>query len=541
MTIAAALTFDVVIIGAGSAGCVVADRLSLDGSSTILVLEAGGHDRRWWIKVPIGYGRLFHDERVNWKYQTEADPGLNGREGYWPRGKVVGGSSSINAMVYCRGLPNDFDDWRDAGNPGWGWADVAPVFDRFESRVGSTGRHGSLMLADVADEAHPLKQRFFQAADALGLPRTDDFNGPSPEGVGTYAITQRRGLRCSAADAFLRPALRRQNVELKTQAIVHRVLIENGRAVGVRFTQGGRLHTVRARQAVVLSAGAVNSPQLLQLSGIGPGEVLREHGIDVQIDCPAVGANLQDHLAVTYGFRSRERTLNDDLHHWSGKLRSGLRYLATRKGPLSLSVNQCGGFVRANSDSRHPDLQLYFNPLTYTLQVRGKRQLMNPDPFSGFILSFQPARPSSRGRIDIASADPRSPPRIRPNSLSTSKDLHDVVAGGRLLQALARTPAMKNLIEAPIGVALDGLDDAGMLADFRARAGTVFHPVGTCAMGPDPNKAVVDSQLRVHGVDGLRVVDASVFPSITSGNTNAPTIMVAHKGAGFILAETRSG
>ncbi len=537
-------TFDFIVIGAGSAGCVMADRLSENGRWSVLVLEAGGHDRRAWIKLPIGYGRTFFDERVNWKYQAEPDPELDGRAAYWPRGKVVGGSSSINALVYCRGLPHDFDDWRAAGNIGWGWSDVQPVFERFERRISRSGTatgSGPYAVADVTDEAHPINRHFFDAARELGLPSTDDFNGASPEGVGVYAITRRRGLRCSAADAFLRPALRRKTVQLQTRALATRIVVEGGRVVGVDYRRDGVEFSARARADVVLSAGAVASPHLLQLSGIGPGALLQEHGIPVLLDLPGVGGGLQDHLAVSYHFRSRLPTLNDLLHSWGGKARAGLRYATGRGGPLSLSVNQCGGFIRAKSTSPFPDLQLYFNPLTWTTAVEGKRRLVSPDSFSGFLLSYQPARPTSRGRIDIDSRDPLGPPRIRPNSLSTEADIDSVVAGGRLLQAIVGTSAMRDIIAAPIAPAIEDMDDAALLADFRARSGTVFHPVGTCRMGPDPRDCVVDARLRVHGIKGLRVVDASVFPNITSGNTNAPTIMVAHKAADMIRADQRDG
>jgi choline dehydrogenase len=527
-------TFDYIVIGAGSAGCVLADRLSKDGRNSVLVIEAGGHDRRFWIRTPIGYGRIFHDARINWKFEAEADPGTLDRIAYWPRGKVVGGSSSINALVYCRGLPHDFDDWRRMGNAGWGWDDVEPVFRRFENRSGSL-RHGQLSIADIGAEVHPLKQHFLEAAGAIGLPLSQDFNGPSPEGVGTYAITRANGRRCSAADAFLRQALQRSNLRLETKAQATRILFEGLRARGIVYRQNGVDRAADARVAVIVSAGAVKSPQLLQVSGIGPGALLRRHGIEVLVERPAVGGFLQDHLAVTYAYRASKPTLNDELASLLGKLKAGLRYLATRRGPLSLSVNQCGGFVRADPSSPVPDVQLYFNPLTYVTSLESRRRLMNPDPFPGFILSYQPARPTSRGRIDIASADPLAPPAIRPNSLSTDKDLADVVAGGRLLQRLVKTQALQALIAKPLSPSIEAMDDAAILADFRARCGTVYHPVGTCRMGPDPSEAVVDPQLRVHGVEGLRVVDASAFPCITSGNTNAPTIMLAQKAADIML------
>ena len=532
--------FDTIIVGSGSAGCVLADRLTSAPASNVLLLEAGGSDRRFWIKLPIGYGRTFFDERINWAYQSEPEAALAGQRSYWPRGKVVGGSSSINAMVYCRGMPADFDAWRAAGNTGWGWDDVEPVFRRTERRVDAQGQAapvgGPLFVSDVQHAMHPLRHHYFAAAREMGLAVTDDFNGPNPEGVGLYQLTVRNGMRWSAADAFLRPALRRPNLKLVSRALVHRVLFEGRRVIGVVFEQGGVLLTARARREVILSAGAVNSPQLLQLSGVGPGALLQQHGLGVVLDQPAVGGQLQDHIGISYFYQSNQPTLNNQLYPWHGKLRAGLQYVLTRRGPLSVSVNQGGGFVRSRKHLTQPDQQLYFNPVTYSMAPAGKRRLMNPDAFAGFILSFQPCRPTSRGRVDIRSADPTAAPAIRPNYLSTDSDIADVVAGGRLLQKMLRTKAMRALIKAPIAPDLAGMDDAAIVADFRQRAGTVFHPVGTCGMGPNARHAVVDGQLRVHGLQGLRVVDASVFPGITSGNTHAPTVMVAQRAADLILA-----
>ncbi|MFC5699126.1 GMC family oxidoreductase [Pseudomonas sp. GCM10022186] len=532
--------FDYIIVGSGSAGSVLADRLSSEGHASVLVLEAGGSDRRFWIKVPIGYGRTFYDERVNWKYTTEPDPATKQRRSYWPRGRVIGGSSSINAMVYCRGLPVDFDGWHQLGNPGWGWSDVRPYYERIERRVDAQGNAqsgGALYVSDVSAELHPLRRHFFAAAEELGLPLTSDFNGPNPEGVGSYHINTRDGVRCSAADAFLRPALRRSNVRLMTRALARRVIFEGRRATGIEFEHNGQLVTARARREVILSAGAINSPQLLQLSGVGPADLLQRLGIPVVLDQPLVGGQLQDHLGINYFYRSSEPTLNNQLAPLHGKLLAGMRYLLTRRGPLSVSVNQSGGFVRADEHSEAPDMQLYFNPVTYSTAPEGKRPLMNPDPFPGFIISFQPCRPLSRGRIDIRSANPRETPAIRPNYLSEEEDIRGVIAGGRLIQRLMRTQALRRLAREAIPPDLDRMDDEQILDDFRERCGSVFHPVGTCGMGTDPRRSVVDGRLRVHGLQGLRVVDASIFPTITSGNTNAPTIMVAQKAADLILAD----
>ena len=533
--------YDQVIVGAGSAGCVMAERLSADPRRRVLLLEAGGSDRSFWIRLPMGYGQTFHDPRVNWRYHTAPDPGTGGRSSYWPRGRVVGGSSSINAMVWCRGLPGDFEAWRAAGNTGWGWEAVRACYQRIERRVDADGRvvaDGVITVTDPRRQYHPLARHYFAAAEELGLPHSDDFNGDTPEGVGFYRINTRDGQRCSAADAFLYPALTRANLELQRHALVLRLLFEGRRAVGVEYRQHGEVQRVLARHGVVLCAGAVDSPTLLQRSGVGPGRLLQGHGIPVVLDQPAVGENLQDHLAVSYTFRAREPTLNDVLRPLSGRLRAALQYLLTRRGPLSLSVNQCGGFVRSHPEREHADLQLYVNPLSYTNRPgrRGPRVVI--DPFPGFILCFQPCRPVSRGRIRLRSPDPSVPPLIEPNYLGDTRDLAAVLGGGRLLRRMVATGAMRALIAAAEGPDPSSMDDEAIIADFRARCGTVYHPVGTCAMGPDARDSVVDAQLRVHGIDALRVVDASVFPSITSGNTNAPTIMLAWRAAEQMLAQS---
>lgn len=535
-------TFDYIVVGAGTAGCVLANRLTEDGKSTVLLLEAGGSDLSIWIQMPIGYGRTFFDKRINWMYDTEEVPGLGGRSSYWPRGKVIGGSGSINAMVYVRGQPRDFDDWRDAGNPGWGWDDVLPFFTKsedFDRYSAHHGRGGPQHVTEITPHVHPVCHSFIETAEGLGFPVTSDFNGSNPEGVGFYQINTRGGWRASTANAFLHPARKRKNLELRTKSQATRVLFEGNRAVGIEYRRGGKLHQVRARREVILSGGAINSPQLLLLSGVGDGAALAQHGIAVQQHLPAVGQNLQDHLAVSYFYKVRTATLNDELHPLLGKAQAALRFAFDRRGPLSLSVNQSGGFVRSDKDAPNVDLQLYFSPVSYTKTPLAARKLLNPDPFSAFLLSFNPCRPTSRGHLELRSADPLAYPVIQPNYLSTEQDIAEVRAGNRLLRQIAASRPLADMITEELipGPAVRSEED--QLADFRARADTVYHPTGTCAMGPDAANSVVDARLRVHGTEGLRVIDASIFPNITSGNTNAPTVMVAEKGAAMVLADAR--
>jgi choline dehydrogenase len=394
---------------------------------------------------------------------------------------------------------------------------------------------GPLFVSDVRKKLHPMAQIFFESAKQAGLPYTDDFNSAQSEGVGRYRINTRYGMRWSGADAYLRPALRRGRTRLLTQARVTRVLLEGRKAVGVRYLAGGAERSAHARCAVVLSAGAVQSPQLLQLSGIGPAQLLEQHGIEVVQNNSAVGGNLQDHLAMSYYYKATQPTLNNVLSSRLGKLRVGLQYLTTLGGPLSISVNQAGGFVRSSPDQPRADLQLYCNPVTYTLAPSSKGTQIVPDRFAGFILCFQPCRPLSRGRIDIASSDIGMAPRIVPNYLAVGDDVQTALRGARLIHRLGQTAAMRSLIKEPIAPVLAEMDEAAMEADFRERASTCYHPVGTCMMGPDPQRSVVDAGLKVHGMENLYVVDASVFPTVTSGNTHAPTTMVAHKGADSIL------
>lgn len=530
--------FDIIVVGAGSAGCALVGRLAETRRFRILVLEAGPMDYSPWIHLPLGYGKSFYAPRVNWMYHTEPVPALNNRVIYQPRGKVVGGSSSINAMVYVRGQAEDFDGWAALGNPGWRWDDLLPLYRRMEDHdLGESALHGkggATHITDISTDAHPLTHKFITAVQEAGLPFNPDLNGATSEGVGYYQINTCGGLRDSTARAYLRPTLKTGLVKLETDALATRILFEGRRAVGIEYRKGGALHCATARVEIVLSGGAINSPQLLQLSGIGPQGLLREHGIPVLVDARAVGAHLHDHLCYDHVYRANEPSLNDDLLPMLGQLRVGLHYLLKRKGPLALSVNQGGGFYRSRPDSTRPDMQLYFSPLSYERAVPGVRALMKPDDFSGFSTGISPCQPTSRGHVAIQSADPAMAPVIVPNYLSTDEDVAAAVAGARFLRKIASTPTFSRLIEDEIKPGRQCQSDADLLEDIRARAYSVFHPCGTCRMGPDPAHSVVDAQLRAHGVEGLRVADASIFPAVTSGNTNAPAILVGEKAAELI-------
>jgi choline dehydrogenase len=525
--------FDYIVVGAGSAGCVLANRLTEDGRHSVLLLEAGPEDRYPWIHIPIGYGKTMFHPVYNWRFETDPDPNMKGRRLYWPRGRCLGGSSSINGLIYVRGQPEDYDHWASLGNEGWGWRGVLPYFVKSEhnSRGASEahGGDGPQWCSDIGVK-HELMEAIIRGGEELGVPRTEDFNAGRQEGVGYYQLFTRHGWRCSSAVGYLRPARKRPNLDVRTDAQATRVLMKDRRIVGVEYRKGEELQEVRARREVILSAGAIQSPQLLQLSGIGPAEVLQGAGVPVQANLPGVGANLQDHLQVRLTYKvARPITTNDDLASIFGKMRIGLQWLVSRKGPLAVGINQGGLFTRVLPESRRPDIQFHF--ATLSADVAGG----DPHPWSGCTFSVCQLRPESRGLVRITTKDPFAAPSMQPNYLSAELDRRCVTEALKYARRLAGTQALRPYLadEHRPGKAVSSDEE---LLDFARQYGqTIFHPSGTCRMGSD-DMAVVDSQLRVRGVDGLRVVDCSIMPTLVSGNTHAPVVMIAEKAAAMILA-----
>jgi choline dehydrogenase len=539
------LTFDFVVVGAGSSGCAVAEALSRDGRFTVALVEAGGADRRLWTRIPLGYGKTFYDRSLTWAYSAEPDPGLNGRVDYWPRGKILGGSSAINAMVWIRGNPRDFDDWAAQGATGWSWADVLPWFRAIEHNAagpgpeGLRGQGGPVHVGDITGEPHPLARAFVKAGIEAGLPFNADFNGPAQDGVGYYQTNIREGLRVCAARAFLRPAMGRRNLAILTDAHACRLAVDGRRATGVEIDRDGARSLVRARRDVILSAGAIGSPLLLQRSGVGPGAHLTAIGVEAVCDSPAVGGHLQDHLGLNYTYRARVPSMNEALRPWWGKALAGLDYALRRRGPLSLSLNQGGGFARTRAGLDRPNIQLYLQAITTLTARRGERPLLTPDPFPGFSLGLSSCTPVARGSVMARSAGPFDAPRIAPCGLADEHDVRDMLEGVKLLRRLAAQPALRAVIAEELAPGPGAITDDALIADMRDRCGTVYHPVGTCRMGRDPARSAVDPRLRVHGVEGLRVVDASVFPAVICGNTNAAAIMTGARGAALALEDAR--
>lgn len=537
------MIFDFIVVGAGSAGCIVASRLSESGRHSVLLIEAGGEDKSFWFKIPVGYAKSYYNPKVNWMYRTEPEPALGGRRIYAPRGKVQGGSGSINAMVFVRGAAEDFNDWRAAGNPGWGFDDVLPYFRKLETHArGETpwhGANGPIHVTPMRGSTHKVSDAFLGACDELGLPSNEDFNGATLEGAGVYDVNTRRGQRSHSSAEYLRPALKRANLSIERGAHARRLLVaEDGKVEGIEVMQRGRLRSFAARCEVILAAGAVDTPKLLQLSGFGDGSALFAQGIETRKHLPAVGRNLQDHLCASFYYRSKQPTLNGDFASLLGQARFGLTWLLKRSGPFAMSVNQAGGFFRGNPEEKRPNLQVYFNPLSYRIPDNPRAGL-TPEPYPGFLVAFNSCRPTSRGSISLASPDPDAAPLIRPNYLSTARDVEEVLQGSRLMRQIADAKALADWVQEEVSPSKAADTDEKLLDYFRLNSGSIYHLCGTCAIGSDPQASVVDARLRVHGVPGMRIIDASVFPNITAGNINAPTMMVAEKGAAMILEDAQ--
>ncbi|MEM0989617.1 MAG: choline dehydrogenase [Pseudomonadota bacterium] len=525
--------WDYIVVGAGSAGCVMANRLSAGGINKVMLLEAGRKDRNPWIHIPVGYYKTMYSS-WSWGYETEPEPGLNDRPIIWPRGKTLGGSSAINGLIYIRGQHQDYDHWRQLGNEGWGWDDVLPYFKKAEdNQSGATelrGKGGPLKVSDIPDRRE-ICDAFIAAAVEEGLPANDDFNGPQQEGVGLFQTTSRDGFRCSSAVGYLNPVKFRQNLHIETEALATGLIVEEGRAVGVRYTKAGTPQTARCKGEIVLCGGAINSPQLLQLSGIGPGALLQEHGIEVLHALPGVGQDLQDHLQIRSLYRlNKPISVNNDVNNLMRRAMVGVQWALRRQGPLTFAAGFAGAFAKVLPESATPDVQFHFIPFSADKPGEGLH------PWPGVTSSVCQLRPESRGEITIKSKDPTEHPKIVANYLSTEYDRRVLIEGLKLSRRISQQASFAQHVAEEVEPGLDCQDDEALLEHIRARGNTIYHPTSTCRMGSD-DRAVVDARLRVHGIAGLRIADCSIMPTVPSGNTSAPAIMVGEKCAAMMLED----
>lgn len=526
-------SYDYIVVGAGSAGCVLANRLSANSDNRVLILEAGGKDINPWIHVPVGYFKTMHNPATDWCYVAEADKGINNRQLQWPRGKVLGGSSSLNGLLYVRGQAEDYDHWAALGNAGWSYQDVLPYFKKSEDQERGADKYhgvgGPLKVSDLRLR-RPIADYFIKASEQCGIPRNLDYNGKTQSGVGYFQQTAYKGFRWSTAKGFLKPASARSNLTIKVKAQTTKVLFEAKKAVGVEYYKNGQKHQAKAAKEVILSAGAIGSPHILQLSGVGSQKLLEKHQIPVVHALEGVGKNLQDHLQIRLVFKTSQQTLNDELNSYWKQFKVGLQYILKRTGPLTLAASQIAVFTNTDPKDERPDIQFHMQPLSADKPGDGVH------PFSAFTASVCQLRPYSRGYIELKSADPFEYPAIHPNYLSDERDQKVAVESIKVARKIANAPALAEHITDEYVPGRNYQTDEELLEAARQYSQTIYHPAGTCKMGQD-DLAVVDDRLRVHGMEGLRVIDAAIMPEIVSGNTNAPVIMIAEKGADMILED----
>lgn len=534
------MNFDYIIIGGGSAGCILANKLSESGKFSVVLLESGGSDNSMWYKIPVGFAKSYYNEKSNWMFYSQPEAELNNRNIYCPRGMVLGGSGSINAMIFIRGLKHDFDDWAKQGNSQWSFDKVLPIFKELETHPFGDGPYhggsGPIKITRMKDVAHPLCNYYLSACKELGYNVTDDFNGENPYGAGIYDINVNNGVRSSSSFEYLTPALKRKNLTVMLNSRVEKILFSGKKAIGVKLNQGNNSIEIKSNKEVILSAGAVHSPIILQLSGVGPSDLLAKHNIKLVHELDAVGKNLQDHICASYYYEAKIKTLNDEIGSLYGKAKTALNYALFKKGLFAISVNQAGGLFKGDENLIEPNIQLYFNPLSYQIPKDGSRTL-KPEPYSGFLLAFNPCRPTSRGFIEIASNNYMDAPLIKPMYLTTEHDKSEVIQGTRLVQKIMNSKSLRDVTVRQTVPSNELKTESEMLDYFRENSGSIYHLCGSCAMGDNPKITVVDQNLKVHGLENLRVVDASVFPNVPSGNTNAAAMMVGLKGALLILQD----
>jgi len=534
--------FDIIVIGSGSAGSIMASKLADQSNLKILILEAGPKDLNPIIKIPLGYGMTFFNKKINWNFYSSSQSNLNNREIYFPRGKVVGGSGSINAMVYTRGLRTDFQNWSNSKNNEWSIENIEKTYNEMEKNIIVTDKdsaNNKITVNDVSAAHHKILDNYFRGSKELNLSVLKKFNDFELNGVGNYNITTRNGYRWSAADGFLKPSLKKNNIKLITNANVHKLIIKDHKVIGVEYMRNGSIHIERANIGVVISAGAIKTPQLMMLSGIGPEKLLKEKGVDIEFANDNVGANLQDHLGIDYLYKSKIPTLNQSLGNISGRIKSIIQYCLFRNGPLSLSLNQGGGFIKWKNKKNYPNLQIYFNPLTYSITYKNKRPLLKTDKFSGFIIGFNSCRPKSTGFVNIKSNNINDDPTINPNYLSEKEDIYDLECAFDFVRSLSNTKAIKEVTIKPINIDPANSSNEVLIDHFKNTASSIYHPSCTCKIGSDKSNSVVSHRLKVHGIKNLWIADASIFPNIPSGNINAPVMMSAFMGSQIILEDIK--